>query len=120
MGGNFQNNNGFGSTTGESTDDSNRETNSNYDYTGSNIWQYYRLKSAYSITDKQRISMGVNGYGSLGGNNNLSTTNFLANDTTISRSYSLTGSKYTWLNNTAFINYTIDTDTNNSSFEINL
>lgn len=120
LGGNFQNNNGFGSTTGESTDDSNRETNSNYDFTGSNIWQYYRLKSAYAINDKQRISMGVNGYGSLGGNNNLSTTNFLANDTTISRSYSLTGSKYTWLNNTAFINYTIDTDTNNSSFEINL
>lgn len=120
LGGNYQQNNGFGSSTGETTDDSNRETNSNFDYTNTNIWQYYRLKSAYAISDKQRISMGINGYGSLGGSDNLSTMNFLANDTTISKSSSLSDSKYTWLNNTAFVNYTIDTDTNNSSFEINL
>ena len=120
LGGNFQQNKGYGSSIGETTDGSNRETNSNFDFIGASFRQFYQIKSAYAISRNQRISMGINGYGSLGGNSNLATMNFFDNDTTISTSSSLTGTKYTWLNNTAFINYSVETDTNKSHFEVNL
>jgi hypothetical protein len=120
LGGNFQQNKGYGSSIGETTDGSNRETNSNFDFIGASFRQFYQIKSAYAISRNQRISMGINGYGSLGGNSNLATMNFFDNDTTISTSSSVTGTKYTWLNNTAFINYSVDTDTNKSHFEVNL
>ncbi|MFK8045124.1 MAG: TonB-dependent receptor [Crocinitomicaceae bacterium] len=120
FGGNFNSTIGFGSTVGESTDDSNRGLNTDSDFENRNTWQYYNIKGAYNINDRKRITMGVNGYGSNGSNSSISRTIFTQNDVPIIQSSSTSTNAWTWLNNSAFINYTIETDTNKSNFEVNL
>lgn len=120
LGANYNAYNGIGTSDGMTTDDSFRSLNSNYTYDGTNFWQYYNVKSAYNITDKQRITLGVNGHGSLGGSENISSSTYAAGGLDQTRSQSINESTYTWLNNSAFLNYTVETDTNKSNFEINL
>ena len=120
LGGNYNSSNGFGSTDGATTDDSNRGLESTSSFNSQNTWQYYNLKGAYNLSDKQRITLGVNGYGSNGKNENEATMNYLQNNEIVTISNSNSTNAWTWLNNSAFINYTVDTDTNKSNFEINL
>ncbi|MFD1550685.1 hypothetical protein DNU06_06235 [Putridiphycobacter roseus] len=120
LGGNYNSSNGFGTTDGVTTDDSNRGLNSVTSFESQNTWQYYNVKGAYNLNEKQRITMGVNGYGSNGKNVNTSAMNYLQNDLITTSSIANSTNAWTWLNNSAFINYTVDTDTNKSNFEINL
>lgn len=111
---------GYGSSDGKTTDDSNRELQSDHDYEGSTIWQYYNLKGAYNFSDRQRLTLGLNGYGSGWKNNNESSSTYSTNDQLITKQDSRSNSSQAWLNNSAFLNYTLETDTNDSNFEINL
>ena len=120
LGAHYNSSNGFSETVGSTTDDSNRESRDINEFDNYNVWQYYSLKGAYNLTDKQRISMGVNGYGSFGGSSSNSMSDYLTNDILITSSSSNSNSDWTWLNNSAFINYTVETDTNNSNFSVNL
>lgn len=120
LGGSYRSQNSYGTDNAEATDGSNRETVSNFTTTGHNIWQYYNLKSAYDINEKQRLTIGVNGYGGTGNTTGETSTTYIIADDSISHRNSISPYKYTWLNNTAFINYTIETDTFNSALEINL
>jgi hypothetical protein len=120
LSGSYRSQNSYGTENAEATDGSNRETVSNFTTTGYNIWQYYNLKSAFDINEKQRLTIGVNGYGGNGNTTGETSTTYIIADDSISYRNSISPYKYTWLNNTAFINYTIETDTFNSAFEINL
>lgn len=120
IGGNYSSRISYGNTFGEVTDGSERRMTSEFVDNGNNIWQYYKLKSAYNISENKRLTMGINGYGSNGISNGESSTIYtIANDSLTDRN-SNSSYKYTWLNNSAFINYTVETDTFNSAFEINL
>lgn len=120
LGAHYSSQNGFGNSSGMTTDDSFRSLTAKYDYESYNFWQYYNLKAAYNITDKQRITLGINGYGSIGGSDNISSSVYATAGVDLTRSVSNAVSDYTWLNNSAFLNYTVETDTNKSNFEINL
>lgn len=120
LGANYNSRVSYGDTKGEVTDGSERRMTSDFTDNGSNIWQYYNLKAAYNISETKRFTFGVNGYGSNGSSANEATTIYtIANDSLTNRNSNSTY-KYTWLNNSAFANYTIETDTFNSAFEINL
>lgn len=120
FGANYNAQNGFGETLGTTTDTTNRQTTTGYEYDSHNTWQYYSVKSAYRFDEKQRLTIGVNGHGSVGGSDNFNQTGFLVDDIAITNRITNNNSRYTWLNNSAFANYTIETDTNKSTFEINL
>lgn len=120
LGFNYHSANGYGQTTGLTTDDSNRGLNSDYDFESSNIWQYYSIKGAYNFNDRQRLTLGVNGHGSTGGSDNISTSQYTVYNDVLTQSESTSSNKWTWLNNSAFVNYTLETDTNKSNFEVNL
>jgi hypothetical protein len=120
FGGNYSESFSFSSVEGMTTDDSNLGRTSNSENLNLNLWQYYSLKSAYHISDKQRLSLGLNGYGGGGGTNSTSNSEYTVESALLTRSNSVSESSWKWLNNTAFLNYTIDTDTNKSNLEINL
>ena len=120
FGGNYNSSIGYSSTVGLSTDNSGRGLEAENVYESWNTWQYYNIKAAYNLSESKRITLGVNGYGSSGSNSSDSETEYLQNDNPIILSQSKSSSDWTWLNNSAFINYTIETDTNKSNFEINL
>jgi len=109
----------IGSSDGIS-DDQSFGFQSNYETTRESMWQYYNVKMSYSISPKHKITLGANGHGSRSNNENLSTQDYFANDTTTLHESEITNSKYKWFRNSAFLNYTWETDTFGSVFEINL
>jgi len=120
VGGNYNASNGFGSTSGFTTDDSNRTLSSGFDNESTSNWQYFKIKAAYNINAKQILTFGVNGNGSGGRNESVSNSDFLTNEALITRRFSNSNSSNTNLDNSAFLNYSLETDTNNSVLEINL
>jgi len=109
-----------GTSIGELTDGSERKSTSKFTTEGFNIWQYYNLKSGYQINKSQRITLGIGGYGSNGAVNDITSTQYTIEADTATTRNSTSLYDYTWLNNKAFINYTIETDTFNSTLEFNL
>ncbi len=120
FGGNYNEQNGFGSSNGFATDDSDREIISEYSNDSRGTWQYYNIKSAYNINEKQRLTLGVNGNGNGGQTETTAFGEYYTNGMLITRDASNSETYYQWANNNAFINYTHETDTNNSALEINL
>lgn len=120
LGGNYNQSYGTSEVNGFTTDDSNRKLTSFSNNHNRNVWQYYSIKSAYKINDKQKLSLGVNGYGGGGNSIDSSETEYAINDLTQTRSAAFSDHTWRWLNNTGFLNYTIETDTNDSNLEINL
>lgn len=120
MGANYDKSNSFGSSVGETTDDSYRSMNSNSTNERWNTWMYYQVKMAYQINENQKITSGVRGHGSFGSNESDSQTSYFDENTLETQQISASNSAYTWLNNSAFVNYTCQTDTNKSYLEINL
>lgn len=120
FGGSFNESYGFNTVAGNTTDDSNLGMNSESVYVSRNVWQYYSVKSAYRISDKQRLAFGVNGYGGGGSSKDTSSSEYAKSNELLTRSSSISENSWKWLNNSVFLNYTIDTDTNNSNLEINL
>lgn len=119
MGANYNSSFGYGQSSSKTTDDSYRAFESTYNNESESIWQYYSVKAAYNISDKQRVSIGVNGHGSGWNSDNTSSSTFSENNIFITQQEEKSNSDNTWLNNSAFLNYTLETDTNNSNLEIN-
>ncbi|NRA11210.1 MAG: TonB-dependent receptor [Crocinitomicaceae bacterium] len=117
---NYQSSNSLGNGFSTATDSTDREYDTDFYTDRTNIWQYYSLKSAYAFNDSHRLTLGLNGNGSRHKSRNTGLTNYYTDDTLtlIKSKESEYGSK--WLNNSAFLNYTWETDTMGSAFEINL
>lgn len=120
LGANYSSRNSYGSNEASTTDESDRLRVGSFNSDNDHIWQYYNLKGAYELKESHRLTLGVNGYGSRGSGRNTSTNDYYEKDTLITSQNRTTQSQYTWLNNSAFMNYTWETDTNNSVFEVNL
>lgn len=120
LGANYNSGVTIGTTTGATTDDSNREQFSEYRNENGGTWQYYNLKGAYTISAKQRLTAGVNGYGSRSNTNNESSSEYFTNDVLMTKQVMLADPSTRWANNSAFINYTLETDTFHSAFEVNI
>lgn len=85
-----------------------------------NSWGYYNLKMSYDINEQHKLTAGINGNTSFGGGTNESKTTFSSNDSLKTQSDNSSKDDYQWLNNRAFLNYTFETDTFGSVFEVNL
>lgn len=120
LGMSYRSSNSLGSGNGTATDESNRYYENEYGGDRWNTWRYYNVKASYSINDSQRLTLGLNGYGSSNHSTNDNTSEYFTNDimTLVKTKESEYDSK--WLNNSAFINYTWETDTVGSSFEFNI
>ncbi|MBI3135555.1 MAG: TonB-dependent receptor [Bacteroidetes bacterium] len=119
MGGNYNASNSFGHSEGTTTDDSQRSLISDYRDDNWNSWMYYQVKAAYQLNENQRITSGFRGNSSFGGSettSDISYAEFAQLETTNS---SFSDPTYTWMNNSAFVNYQLETDTNKSNLEIN-
>lgn len=92
------------------------------DWTGlrSNIWQYFNVKGAYDINESQKITLGVNGHGSISKNQNDALRSYFTNGEKSLVRDQRSDSRNVWLNNRAFINYTNELDTNGSVLEMNM
>ena len=93
---------------------------SDYETRRQSMWQYYNVKMAYALKPDHRITLGVNGNGSVSSSTILNTANYHSYDTLTLNKEATTDADYKWLRNTAFINYTWETDTFGSAFEVNL
>lgn len=120
LGVNYSSRNSYGSSEALTTDTTDRKRSSSYASDNENIWQYYNLKGAYELKESHRLTMGVSGYGSNGGGTTLSTNQYFSSGIQETGQERTSTTRYTWLNNSAFMNYTWETDTNNSVFEVNL
>jgi Outer membrane protein beta-barrel family len=120
LSGNYRSQNSFGTSDQSVLDSTNRTTNSSFDRDGWNTWQYVSIKAAYQINPSHKITAGISSNGSLNSSENISNTLYYENEllTTDKNLTSEAGS--TWLNNSSFLNYIWETDTNKSSLEINL
>ncbi|GAB5416723.1 MAG: hypothetical protein Crog4KO_22120 [Crocinitomicaceae bacterium] len=109
----------FGSSN-YATTDSSLYSNSDFENNGQGLWRYYKVKAGYDINEDQRISFGVGGHGS--GNNNTSVSSrdyYTSNMLTTSQTGEASNNSK-WVTNRFFTNYTWDTDTLGSAFELNL
>lgn len=120
LGANHQQSLNKGSNNGYTLDSTNRETVGEYDYLNKYLWQYFSLKAAYNFNEQSRLTMGINGHGSKGSGESNSSSSYIIEDNVVTNRNSTSFNDWTWLNNSAFINYTLETDTNKSNLEINL
>jgi len=112
--------NSFSTSNGTSTDHSHQAMISESTNESLNSNQSYQLKSAYYFSARQKITFGLRGNSNLGRSENSSATLYLRNDSLLtSRISQVTPSSWAF-NNTAFVNYSIETDTNESVLEVNL
>jgi hypothetical protein len=102
------------------TDASGRKLDAETDFQSYDFWQNYTVKAAYDVSRKQRVSFGVNGFGGGGSSENNSSAEFsiVGVDQLINNATSTS----TWrsFDNTAFVNYVIETSEHRSNLEINL
>ncbi len=84
-----------------------------------NLWRNYKLKMSYAFTDSSRLNFGVNGHGSSGGSEYITETNYFDADSLVTSRYRNNNGTHKWVNNSAFVNYNLDTDTLGSYFEVN-
>lgn len=87
---------------------------------GQSSWSYYNLKMSYDFNEKQKLTLGANGNTYFGGGETNLSSQYSLNDTLQTTSQRMSNSKYRWLNNRAFVNYTLETDTVGSVLEVNL
>ncbi len=115
---NYYSTNSFGESSGYSTVSDLRNTSTN-EGDRFNIWRNYKLKMGYAISDSSRLSFGVYGHGSTGGNNYSTESAFYDGDTLRTFRNEESTSDYKWLNNSAYVNFTKDLDSLGSYFEVN-
>lgn len=84
-----------------------------------NVWRNYKLKMGYSFSDSSRLSLGVYGNGSTGKSEYISESAYYDGDILRTSRNMLNSNGYRWLNNSAYANYTLDTDSLGSYFEVN-
>lgn len=110
----------FGNSNDITLGDINQETSGAWEDNNWNIWQHGNIKAAYQIKDNHKITGGVRSGGSISATNGFSDRYYYLNDTLQTYRERNSESGYTWLNNSAFLNYIWETDTNKSNFEVNL
>lgn len=110
--------NSLGESKGYSTIN---DLNSSSTYNGDrlNIWRNYKVKMGYAFSDSSRLSYGVYGNGSTGGNNFTTESFYYSGDSLRTYRNETSENEYKWLNNSAYVNYTLDTDSLGSYFEVN-
>jgi hypothetical protein len=119
LGGNYNQQNSFGNSTGTTTDDSQRSLTNSYTSENWNSWMYYQLKAGYQINENQKLTSGIRGNSSFGGNQSNNVNEYFVGSFLETSNVSFADPKYTWMNNSAYLNYQIETDTNKSNFEVN-
>ncbi len=117
--GNFNQSNGFTTSSGNSTDDSHQAIDSESTNDAFNSGSSYQIKAAYLFSQRQKITFGLRGNGNYNGSTFNSETFYSSNDSLVTSKTSLAQYLNQSLNNTAFINYSIETDSNKSVFEVN-
>ena len=111
--------NNFGSSNGASTIGTSQSFIGISEGSGWRLWQYFNARAAYAISDHQKFTMGVNGYGSRSGGANIYTTDYFVDDTLFTAKTMNTTADGKWQNTSAFANYTWETDTIGSALEVN-
>ena len=119
-GGNYREYINVGSLTGFATDSSNRSFDDTYQNDRSHFWRYYNVKGAYKFNDRHLISLGINGSGSRFTTINDDSTKYFVDDALVTEKNTYLDYKSKWRNLKTFINYTWETDTLGSVFEVNI
>jgi hypothetical protein len=119
LGANYNEQYGFGNSTGSTTDDSQRSLSNSFENENWNSWMYYQLKAGYQINKNQKLTSGFRGNGSFGGAQTNTTTEYFTGSLLETSNVSFADPSYTWMNNSAYVNYQIETDTNKSNLEVN-
>lgn len=117
---NYQSYNNFGQLTGFTTDGSNRSLEDNYENYRSHLWAYYNVKGSYKLADHHQLRMGVNGTQSLFSTINYDSSQYFQNNALSTEQDSYTDYAASWKNTRTFMNYTWETDTLGSVFEVNV
>jgi hypothetical protein len=120
IGGNYSSQISLSETNANTFDDSQRSFTRETTNESWNIWNYSNIKAAYAINDAQKLTFGINGRGSVNQADNVSSANYKINNDVTTFEEQVNDPRSTWLNNSAFANYTWETDTNHSAFEVNL
>jgi len=116
---NYWQNYGYGNSN-YATLDSSLYSNSQFVNSGNGHWRNYKLKVGYDVKENQRLSLGFSGNGSVNsGTSDNSRDYYVQNALTTTQSGN-SSNTFRWLTNRAFANYTWDTDTLGSAFEVNM
>lgn len=120
LGGSLRRNLSQSTTLATTSDGSERSYNSNY--RGESWWSWHNLnlKSSYTINEQQSLTAGLRSFGGLGGDDMQNSTQYSELGSPLSQQDQSTQLDYVWLNNTAFLKYTLKTDTSGSSLDINV
>ena len=110
----------FGNSMDQTTGDIDQETEGSWEDNNWNTWQHGNVKMAYQISDNHKITGGVRSGGSVSATNGYSDRSYYLNDELQTYRERQSENGYTWMNNSAFMNYIWETDTNKSNFEVNL
>jgi len=120
LGANYDQDNALGTTTGITSDDSDRSLYGDYSNQNWNTWMYYQLKASYQINPTHKITSGIRGNTSFGGSEATSATNYNTGSVLETSFNTFADPSYSWMQNSAFLNYIWETDTNKSNFNVNL
>jgi hypothetical protein len=112
--------NSFSTSDGHSTDDSHQSIQSNAINDFLSAGGSYQFKAAYLFSPGQKLTFGLRGNENYGSSKSSSETTYSRNDSILTSKTSLSTPSNNSLNNTAFVNYSVQTDTNKSVFEVNL
>lgn len=107
-------------TLATTSDGSERSYSTNYEGNSWWSWHNLNLKTSYTINDQQSITGGIRSYGGLGNDRMESSILYSEFGSSLSEQNQSTRLNYLWLNNSAFIKYTLKTDSIGSSLDINL
>lgn len=117
---NYRSQNSFGYENSIAIDSTSRTASTNTNSDSWNIWQHGSIKMSYQINKEQKLTAGFNAGGSLNNSSSTGATSYFQNDTLETIKELASNSKSQWSNNSAFVNYFWQTDTNKSNLEINL
>lgn len=120
VGGGFSQRYSFGSSQYQTTDGTDRMDVREWGRESMNAHPYLNLKAAYQIKEGHKISVGARGYGNQYNGNGTTLASYFQNGELVSDKVESSRDGYTWLNSSNFVNYIWETDTNGSSFEVNL
>lgn len=117
---NYSSSFGYGHFITTSQGDAVLKKDDSYTFDSWNIWQHGNLKAAYQFNEQHKISAGVRSGGSVNSYFALTEILYSENDLLQTTQTQEGGTDRTWLNNSAFLNYVWETDTNKSNLEINI
>ena len=102
------------------TDGSNRSTTWEFHNSYRNFSQNVNLKAAYRFNENHTLSGGIRANGFINKSNSEWSGYYLTNGIQDIKEDQIATDELTWINNSAFLNYIVLTDTNQSNLEINL